>query len=151
MTAPATPTSAAFQFVVNSADSTDGTYGVAVEVSEPGQNDTMVVARVPPQRLELAAGALAEAVIASGHKRTALKATRRTPIPLDEAAGVRAALAIRATDGVSKASRASRLFDSVSRLSEEECFYWYAHTVACSDRSTQMRRLKAFRLFLTTE
>jgi len=150
MTAPAPPTSAAFQLVVDSI-SGDGTYGVTVEAIQPGQGATETVARIGANRLTLATGALSDAVVASGDKRTVLKATRKTPIPLDEAAGVRVALALQAIDRVSKTSRVSRLLESVARLSDEECFYWYAHTIACEDRSTQMRRLKAFRLFLTSE
>ena len=150
MTAPAPPTAVPFQLVVDNANG-DGTYGVAVEAVQPGQGGTNTVAHVTADRLILATGALADAAITSGHKRSVLKATRKTPISLDESAGVRAALALQAIDRVSKTSRVSRLLESVARLSDEECFYWYAHTIACSDRTTKMRRLKAFRLFLTSE
>jgi hypothetical protein len=42
-------------------------------------------------------------------------------------------------------------FRGISRLSTEECFYWYAHTLGASDQSVARRRLKALRIFLAEE
>ena len=151
MTAPVVSTAAHFRLTIDPEDTADRAYRVTVEATTPGRKEALTVAQVPPHRLTTLTGALADAMVASGHKRTVLKVTRKTPIPLDETAGVRVALAIRASDRVSKTSRVSRLLEGVARLSDEECFYWYAHTIGTRDRSTQMRRLKAFRLFLTTE
>ena len=151
MTAPADSTAIIFRLAIGSSTADNGTYRVTIEATTPGRNVMTTVAQVPPERLAQLAGTLGDAVVASGHKRTMLKATRRTPILLEEAAGVRVVLAIRATDRVTKTSRISRLLEGVARLSDEECFYWYAHTVGTRDRSTQMRRLRAFRLFLATE
>lgn len=151
MSAPAGSRATIFQLAIEPEDGDKGTYRVTIEATTMERDATSVVARVAPERLVQLSGPLGDAVVDSGHKRTALKATRKAPILLDEAAGVRVVLAIRATDRVVKPSRISRILEGVARLSDEECFYWYAHTVGTRDRSTQMRRLRAFRLFLTTE
>lgn len=106
---------------------------------------------MPADRLDAAQPALADALRTSGHQRTALKATRKAPLALDEEAGVRAALALAAISGITKPGRTSRLLDGISRLSNEECFYWYAHTLGATDATVARRRLKALRIFLAEE
>jgi hypothetical protein len=94
---------------------------------------------------------LAEALRTSGQAKTTLKPTRKAPVELAEEAGVRAALALAVIHGVTKPGRTARLLDGVSRLSNEECFYWYAHTIGTSDPTVGRRRLKALRIFLAEE
>ena len=132
-------------------DRSDGRYGIAIIQTNGTADNRRTVVRLPPDRLEAAHPALTEALRTSGHARTALKPTRATPLPLEEESGVRLALALAAIIGVSKPGRTTRILDGVSRLSTEECFYWYAHTLGASDRSVMRRRLKAFRLFLAGE
>lgn len=149
---PRTPRPArGFQLVVQSGDRADGRYTVAVEEANGRAGNTRRVATVKPDQLEAAGLALADALRDSGHARTVLSQSRRVPIPLHEDAGVRLALAANTIDGVSKPGRASRLLDGVARLSDEECFYWYAHTLGVTDEATRRRRLKALRIFLGPE
>lgn len=140
-----------FELVIASEQRRDGRYGVALVETNGRPENRREVARVAAERLDAAQPALADALRASGHPRTALKATRKMPLPLDEEAGVRAALGLAVISGINKPGRTTRLLDGISRLSHEECFYWYAHTLGTADPSVSRRRLKALRIFLAEE
>ena len=141
-----------FELVVErDVERSDGRYSVVIVETNGSAQNQRTVTRLPAERLDAAQPALAEALRSSGQPKTAVKATRATPLPLDEEAGVRLALAVAAILGVNKPGRTTRLLDGVSRLSTEECFYWYAHTLGTSDLSTARRRLKALRIFLAEE
>lgn len=129
----------------------DGRFAVALTETN-GRNDyTREVARLPADRLEVAGDALADALRASRQPRTALTATRRNPIALADDAGVRLALTVNAIHGITKPRRATQLLRAVGRMSDEECFYWYAHTIGATDPATRRRRFKALRIFLAEE
>jgi hypothetical protein len=142
-----------FKFVVNpQPDRTDGRYGITLAQTNGRPGNTRPVGAVPPDRLEAARPALVDALRASGHANTVLSSTRRKPVPLTEAAGVRAALAVNAIAGITKPGRTAGLLDGISRLSDEECFYWYAATIgAGTDSPVGRRRMKALRIFLAQE
>jgi hypothetical protein len=141
-----------FEIVVErDVERSDGRYSVIIAETNGSTQNRRTVTRLPAERLDAAQPALAEALRASGQPKTALKATRATPLPLDEEAGVRLALAVAAILGVNKPGRTTRLLDGVSRLSTEECFYWYAHTLGVSDQAMAWRRMKALRIFLAEE
>ncbi len=139
-----------FEILVEPADRADDRYGVTLRESN-GHGFVRNIAYIPPDRLGALAAALTDALRSSGQPRTALKATRKAPIPLAEDAGVRAGLALNVVRGVSKPGRTARLLDGISRLSDEECFYWYARTIGEQDASTRRRRFKALRIFLAQE
>ena len=141
-----------FELVVNrDPDRRDGRYAIDLIETNGHVDNRRIVARLPADRLDAAQPALAEALRASRQAKTALKPTRKTPVELTEEAGVRAALALAAIHGVTKPGRTARLLDGVSRLSNEECFYWYAHTIGTTDPTVARRRLKALRIFLAEE
>lgn len=140
-----------FRLVVEASDREDGRYAVSIHETNGRAGNDREVARLPAERLDAASSALNDAIRASKQPRTILKATRREPISLAEDAGVRLVLAANVINGVSKPGRTSRLLDGISRLSDEECFYWYAHTVGERDDSTRRRRFKALRIFLAQE
>jgi hypothetical protein len=141
-----------FEFVIDrDSDRTDGRYDLALNETNGSPGTGRQVGHVPADRLDAARPALTDALRASGHAATILGPTRRKPVRLSEDAGVRAALAVNVIAGVTKPGRTSRLLDGVSRLSDEECFYWYAHTIGTSDRTVGRRRLKALRIFLAEE
>lgn len=142
-----------FEFVIDPRpDRTDGRYGVTLAETNGRPEYARTVGAVSPERLEAARPALVDALRDSGHPPTSLSATRRKPIGLDEVAGVRAALALNVIAGVSKPGRTTALLDGVSRLSDEECFYWYAASIGAGlDTLTGRRRLKALRIFLAQE
>lgn len=142
-----------FEFVIERDPSrADSQYAIALVETNGRSEHRREVARVTADRLYAAQPALTEALRTSGLQRTTLKPTRKAPLPLAEDAGVRAALALAVITGITKPGRTSRLLDGISRLSREECFYWYAHTLgATHDLPSSRRRLKAFRIFLAEE
>jgi hypothetical protein len=140
-----------FELAVTSEQRRDGRYAVTLVETNGRPENRREVARVAPERLDAAQPALADALRTSGHPRTALKATRKTPLLLEEESGVRAALALAVINGVTKPGRTTRLLDGMARLSNEECFYWYAHTLGTADTTVGRRRLKALRIFLAQE
>lgn len=147
----ATTSARGFRLVVHPSERPDGRYAVSVEETNGRPENSREVARVAPERLDAAAAALVDGLRTSRQPATALKATLKRPVALAEDAGVRLALALHVLTGVSKPGRTSRLLDGISRLSDEECFYWYAHTIGTGDSATRRRRLKALRIFLAEE
>lgn len=126
-----------------------GRYQVTVEEVNGHPDRVREVASVSPERLQFALPALNDAVKASGYAPSVLSPTRRSPIALDETAGVRLTLALTAIHRVTKSGRPQALLDGIARLSDEECFYWYAHVAPHQQYST--RRAKALRIFLARE
>lgn len=78
------------------------------------------------------------AVRASGYRPTVLGPQRRDPITLDEAAGVRLALALLATSALSRGDRIRAVANGIATMSVEETYYWYALCVG--PRSSAARR-----------
>jgi hypothetical protein len=124
-------------------------YGVRLEEAYT-DGERMLAATVgsaTPLQTARVLDALVTAVRASGHQAGVLSLSRRKPIPLDEAAGVRLALALLAAQPVSKPDRIRRIVAGVSAMSTEETYYWYAKAVGPD--AERVRR--ALRLFLAEE
>lgn len=127
-----------FQLIVVGEGSTFGV--VLHEVN----GKTTLIANAGPRRMHYLAAFTTQAVQASGYQRTALHPGRKSPITLQEEAGVRLALGLIATEGVRKGSRKSKMLDALHDMSAEEAYYWYAKCVGIE--GARVRR--ALRLFL---
>ena len=122
--------------------SSNGTYGVRlVETSEDAD---VVVAMVPAARARPVLPDVIAASVSSGHRRTAVSASRKKPIGLTEEAGVRLALTILAVDPVRKSKRVDSIRHGVETMTGEEAFYWYAHVRGDASANA----LKALRILL---
>ena len=104
---------------------------------------SQVVAKANRRRMRDLSAFVTHAVRDSGHRRTAMHAGRRSPIPLSEEAGVRVALGLFATDGVRKGRRKAAMLSGVQEMAVEEAYYWYAKCVG-SDGSRVRRALRLF-------
>ena len=105
-------------------------YGIDLtETYGPGAGPTTPVLTATAAQVSRVADALIAAVKASGHTAGRLSTQRDEPIPLDEAAGVRLALTLFATQPVTKHDRIRALVAGVNSMSVEETFYWYAKSV----------------------
>jgi len=124
-------------------------YGIRLEEAYADGERTLAaaVASATPLQTSRVLDALVAAVRGSGHQAGILSVTRRKPIPLEEAAGVRLALALLAAQPVSKPDRVRHIVAGVSRMSTEETYYWYAKAVGPD--ADRVRR--ALRLFLAEE
>ncbi len=124
-------------------------YGIRLEEAYADGERTLAatVASATPLQASRVLDALVVSVRTSGHQAGVLSATRKKPIPLDEAAGVRLALALLAARPVSKPDRIRRIVAGVSLMSTEETYYWYAKAVGPD--ADRVRR--ALRLFLAEE
>lgn len=71
---------------------------------------------------------LQQALRESHQPRTTLSPGRRKPIPLEESAGVRLALALIAIEPITKSSRRHAILAGISAMSAEEAYYWFART-----------------------
>jgi hypothetical protein len=91
--------------------------------------------------------AVLAAVRASGHMPGVLAVDRGRPIPVEEAAGVRLALTLLATQPVTRNDRIRALVAGVNSMSVEESYYWYAKCVG-PDAS---RARKALRVLLADD
>jgi len=124
-------------------------YGVRLEEEYANGDRTLadVVATAAPLHTARVLDALVAAVHASGHQAGVLSVSRRKPIHLDEAAGVRLALTLLAAQPVSKPDRIRRIVAGVSAMSTEETYYWYAKVVGPAAKRVQ----RALRIFLAEE
>ena len=124
-------------------------YGIRLEEAYAEGERTLAatVASATPLQASRVLDALVAAVRASGHQAGVLSATRKKPIPLDEAAGVRLALALLAAQPLSKPDRIRHIVAGVSLMSTEETYYWYAKAVGPD--ADRVRR--ALRLFLAED
>ncbi len=141
-----------FRLTIQPASSRSGEgdrYGVRLEEAYADGERTLAstVASATPLQTARVLDALVAAVRASGHQAGVLSLSRRKPVPLDEAAGVRLALALLAAQPVSKPDRIRHIVAGVAAMSVEETYYWYAKAVGPD--AERVRR--ALRLFLAEE
>lgn len=124
-------------------------YGVRLEEEYADGDRTLAapVATTTPLQTSRVLDALVSAVRASGHQAGVLSTSRRKPIPLEEAAGVRLALALLAAQPIVKPERIRHIVAGVAAMSAEETYYWYAKAVGAD--ADRVRR--ALRLFLAEE
>lgn len=123
-------------------------YGIQLtETYGSGAGPSTVVLIASAAQVSRVTDALIAAIKASGHTPGRLATQRDTPIPLDEAAGVRLALTLFATQPVTKHERIRALVAGVNSMSVEETFYWYAKSVG--PEASRARR--ALRILLADE
>lgn len=96
------------------------------------------VATAPAGRTRHLLEYVVAAVRASGHRPTVLAPYRRDPIPLDEAAGVRLALALLAAAPLTRGDRVRAVAAGVAAMTIEETYYWYA--LCAGPRASAARR-----------
>jgi len=120
-------------------------YGIRLEEAYADGERTLAatVASATPLQTSRVLDALVAAVRGSGHQAGVLSATRKKPIPLDEAAGVRLALTLLAAQPVSKPDRIRHIVAGVCMMSTEETYYWYAKAVG-PDADRVRRALRLF-------
>ena len=116
-----------------------GRYRLDLDVTSNGTATT--VARLDGKRLDRLRPTVVQAVTSSGHQRTVLSPTRRTPIHLTEDAGVRLSLIAMATAPLAKPARVEAIRLGLAGVSSEEALYWYAHCVG-PNRNRAVRALR---------
>lgn len=104
------------------------TYGVSLDETygDGGRVLATHVITTPPAQTGRVLDAVLAAVRSSGHAPSILAFSRKAPIRLDEAAGVRLALMLLATRPVTKHHRVRALVAGINAMSVEETYYWYA-------------------------
>jgi len=119
-------TSRAFRLLIHSGRG--DIYGISLDETygDGGRTLATHVITTPPAQTGRVVDAVLAAVRSSGHAASILAFSRRAPIRLDEAAGVRLALTLLATRPVSKQSRVRALVAGINAMSVEETYYWYA-------------------------
>ncbi len=125
-----------------------GPESVGIEVRQTVGDDTETVASVKPEEITRYLPTINSALRDSGHKPTVLSVTRRKPIPLAEAAGVRLALGIHAAAPLRRSNRAHAVLNGISAMSDEETYYWHAKT---SQPESGARALRALRILLADD
>ncbi len=134
-----------FRLLIDPAD--HDTYSVALEETNGSPASGRIVAKVNAAHVRRLMPSLLEAVRSSDHPKTILSASRQTPIPLKEEAGVRLGLVLLATDPIVKARRLEAMTEGVSDMTGEEVYYWYAKVTGPEGPRLQ----RALRLFLAEE
>jgi hypothetical protein len=122
-------------------------YGVSLEETY-GVTGTIITAPVTtatPVKTGRVVDALFAAVRRSGHQASVLAFTRKAPIRLGEAEGVRLALVLLATQPVGKHERVRALVAGINAMSIEETYYWYSKCIGIDAN----RARKALRILLS--
>lgn len=122
------------------------TYGVSLEETY-GETGTIITAPVITTT-SVQSGRVVDALFAAvrraGHQPSVLSFTRKTPIRLGEAEGVRLALILLATQPIAKHERVRALVAGINAMSTEETYYWYSKCVGVDAN----RARKALRILL---
>ena len=124
-------------------------YGVSLEETY-GETGTIVTARVTtatPMQSGRVVDALFAAVRRAGHQPSVLTFTRKTPIRLGEAEGVRLALVLLSTQPVNKHERVRALVAGINAMSIEETYYWYSKCIGVDAN----RARRALRILLADD
>ena len=121
------------------------TFGVTiVEGCGPRTGPTTPVLSASPAQTARVLDAVIAALKASGHTAGRLSVERGTPISMEEAAGVRLALTLFASQPVTRHDRIRALVAGIRAMSVEETYYWYAKCVG----QEAPRARKALRVLL---
>lgn len=125
------------------------TYGVRLEETY-GETGTLITAPVlsaTPVQTGRVVDALFAAMRQAGHQPSVLSFTRKAPIRLGEAEGVRLALILIATQPISKHERVRALVAGINAMSTEETYYWYSKCISIN----AVRARKALRMLLADD
>lgn len=123
------------------------TYGLVLDETY-GDGDNTLTSRVTtttPAQVGRITDAVFAAVRGSGHAPSVLAFTRKKPIRIDEAEGVRLALILLTTQPIAKHTRVRAIVAGVNAMSVEETYYWYSKCIGV-DAS---RACKALRILLS--
>lgn len=125
------------------------TFGVVLEETygDTGQVLAAPVVSASPMQTGRVVDALLAAVRRANHQSGVLAFTRKAPIRLGEAEGVRLALVLLATQPVAKHERVRAIVAGINAMSTEETYYWYSKCVGV-DAS---RARKAIRTLLAED
>lgn len=127
----------------------DGTsYGVSIAETNGTAAHTHTIATIRPQAVTRLTDQIQRALRASRRPPTTISSSRRQPVDIDEAPGVRLTLAALATEPVRRRDRVSEILDGLASMSDEEAYYWYAKVT--HDR-TGPRALRSLRLLLAED
>jgi hypothetical protein len=124
-------------------------YGVSLEETY-GETGTVIAAPVTTAtsvQTGRVVDVLFSAVRRAGHQPSVLAFTRKTPIRLGEAEGVRLALVLFVTQPVSKHERVRALVAGINAMSTEETYYWYSKCIGVNAG----RARKALRILLADD
>jgi hypothetical protein len=122
-------------------------FGVRLEQTNGGGTPPKVLASIRPREVASVMDPLHEALRVSRYQRTVLSPSRRKPIMLEEAAGVRLALALVAVEPISKWRRREEILGGVAAMSAEEAYYWFARTTG----PIASRARRALRIMLSDD
>lgn len=127
----------------------DGTlYGVSIAETNGTASHTHTIATIRPNAVPRLTDDIQRALRASRRPPTTIGPTRRQPVDIDEAAGVRLTLAALATEPVRRRDRVREILEGIASMSDEEAYYWYAKV---THDSVGARSLRALRLMLAED
>lgn len=129
-----------FELLVVPEDET--TFGVEIRQAPNGTGSPKRVVVARSRQLQPVSDHFLEALRRAGLRPTALGRTRRAPVRLPEAAGVRLALVLLATRPLRKIRRIEDVSRAVRQMSDDEAYYWFAK---CTDPKHGARACRAFR------
>lgn len=135
-----------FRLTVTHSDGTS--YGLTIAETNGHPDHTNVVATVRPADLLRLNDTVQAMLRASKKPGTTIGPSRKKPIDIDEAPGVRLALTALAVEPVRRRDRSREIVEGIASMSDEEAYYWYAKVI---HPDAGGRGLRALRLLLSDD
>ncbi|MGO8820455.1 MAG: hypothetical protein ACLQT6_12805 [Desulfomonilaceae bacterium] len=118
---------------------------IATENDTSKPTNLITVSGLP---LKIMLETLLTALKKQGYRPTQFSSSRKEPFDLDEPAGVRLGLMFFALKPLKKPSRMEEIVSGITRMSDEETYYWFSK---CAKKERYGRAKRALRLLLSDQ
>lgn len=135
-------------FHVTVTDSDGTAYGLTIAETNGHADHTQTVAVIRPADLPRLTETIQAALRASKKPPTTIGPSRKQPVDIDEAPGVRLTLTALGIEPLRRRDRAREVIEGITAMSDEEAYYWYAKV---THPDTGNRALRALRLLLADD
>ena len=135
-------------FRVTVTDSDGTAYGLSIAETNGHADHTQTVAVIRPADLPRLTETVQATLRASKKPPTTIGPSRKQPVDIDEAPGVRLTLTALAIEPLRRRDRAREIIEGIAAMSDEEAYYWYAKV---THPDAGGRALRALRLMLSED
>lgn len=135
-------------FRVTVTDSDGSVYGLTIAETNGHADHTRTVAVIRPADLSRLTDTVQATLRASKKPATTISPSRKQPVDIDEAPGVRLTLTALGIEPLRRRDRVREVIEGIAAMSDEEAYYWYAKA---THPDTGKRALRALRLLLADD
>lgn len=135
-------------FRVTVIDSDGTAYGLTIAETNGHADHTLTVAVIRPADVPRLTDTVQATLRASKKPPTSIGPSRKQPVDIDEAPGVRLTLTALGIEPLRRRDRSREIIEGIAAMSDEEAYYWYAKV---THPDTGGRALRALRLLLSDD